>query len=140
MRSRMDDTQILVFYLTFDGVSDVIDFRGKNTAESIEAEFRKAKRKYEGYSNIAEKSQEREQLKQVAANYDGLLKNDFASKMMVQVQEKPNGLIALTLKFGKKQAWQRIFREMMSEHRKELRKRVFFLRRCCYYGRRAKET
>jgi hypothetical protein len=140
MRSRMDDIEIFVFYLTFDGVSDVIDFRGKDTAEKIEAEFRKAKRKYEWYSRIAEKSQERENLKQVAANYAGLLKNDFASKMIVQTQEKPEGLIAMTLKYGKKQAKQKIFADMMAQHRKELRKRIPFLGKCCYYGKRVKKN
>jgi hypothetical protein len=140
MRSRMDDTEIFVFYMTFDGVSDVIDFRGKNTAEKIEAEFCKAKRKYEGYSKIAEKTQEKEQLKQVAANYDGLLKNDFASKMMVQAKEKPDGLIALTIRFGKKQAQKRIFSQMMDEHYEELQKRTVFMRKCCTFGERQRKT
>jgi hypothetical protein len=119
----MDAISSFEFHKIFVRVCGFIDFKGKFTVEQIEEELRKARKKCERLHREAENASERAKFKQAAIGYGNLLQYDFASRAIYEANRNQNGVVAMTLRHGYKEAKRRILAQKRAQIRARLRRR-----------------
>jgi hypothetical protein len=113
----MDRISSFEFFRIFDRVSDTVDLSGKFTVAEIERELAKVRdycaRKYQE----AESTRERARFKTDMVSFNNLILYGFADRTIREALKNPNGIIAMTLRFGK--AWAR--RRILAQRRTQTR-------------------
>ena len=104
----MDSISSYEFHKIFSRVSDFIDFKGKFTVKEIEEALLKAREKCKRLRREAETAQERAKFKRAAIRHEHLLEYGFADRAVYEASRNPKGIVAMTLKHGKKEAKRRI--------------------------------
>jgi hypothetical protein len=113
----MDSIPNYEFYNIFDRVSDKVNLKGKFSVEEIEEALARSRehcrKKYEG----AETQKERAMFKNASTRYSRLMEYGFAQRVIQEAVKNPRGIIAMTLKYGKTEAGQRILAQKRTQMR-----------------------
>jgi len=100
----MDSISRPEFAAIFDRVSTTVDLRGATSAARI-GNYLKIVRQYsKDKAKESKWSWERKRHGYAAEEYDKLIEHDFAGRTIYEANRNPRGIIALTLKYGKREA------------------------------------
>jgi hypothetical protein len=119
----MDSLSSPEFHKIFNRVTEYIDLKGKFMVEEIEEELRKAREKCLKLRRKAETSQDRAKFKRSAIGYGNLLEYGFSSRVVYEANVNPKGIVAMTLKYGKKVAKRRILAQKRAQIRFNVKRR-----------------
>lgn len=118
----MDNITRYEFHKIFDRVTDSVDLGGCLGALAIENKLKEARDWSRTKSKISKTKARRVKFGGRAEWLDTLIEHDFAGRAIFEASRNSHGLIALTLKYGKKKARERI----LAQKRAELRSRGAF--------------
>jgi hypothetical protein len=104
----MDSVPSYEFAGIFDRTSGDVNLKGCFTAEAIAEKLNDAKNKCEHMRAKAVVPKHRAKLKRKAIQYQNLIEYGFPERVIKEARSKPNGIFAMTLKFGKTDAKARI--------------------------------
>jgi hypothetical protein len=126
----MDSISSYEFHEIFDRVTVYIDLEGKCTEYEIQKSLEFARDKCRRLAEKAKTAKERNSLKRDAISYNNLVQNRFAARVIEEATNNPDGIIALTLLYGKAEAKQRILAQERARIRaKRSRAKLSFHRR-----------
>jgi hypothetical protein len=104
----MDSISRPEFAQIFDRVYSHIKLKGRPSALAIELELIEVRDRCKAKSKTSPTRTERAKYGRRAEWLDTLIEHDFAGRVMFEAHRNPHGLIALTLKYGRQEALQRI--------------------------------
>jgi hypothetical protein len=117
----MDSVTRKEFHKIFRRVAGYLNLKGKYTVEAIEEELIKAREKCLKLRRKAETQQDRAKFKRAAMGYDRLLEHGFAARAVYEARRHPRALVGMTLKYGYREAVDRILAQKRAEIRSKLR-------------------
>ena len=104
----MDSISSPEFAEIFDRTTDNVNLCGKTSSEAIAEKLNNIKNKCLEMRRIAKTSKARGKLKRTALQYQNLIDYDFPERTIREARAKPNGIVAMTLQYGKAEARARI--------------------------------
>lgn len=119
----MDSIPSYEFHKIFDRISQIIDLKGKFTAEEIEEELLRVRNVCKRLSERAEtrKNQVLYRAKKVAM--DRLIEYGFADRVIAEAMVDPHGKVGLTLRYGYAEAKRRLLAQARTKFRMKPRPR-----------------
>jgi len=115
----MDSIQRYEFHKIFDRVTETVDLADCHGALAIENKLKDVRDKSRIKSKLSKTRAGRIKYGGQAEWLDTLIERDFAGRAVLEANINPHGFIALTLRYGKKIARERI----LAQKRAELRAR-----------------
>lgn len=103
----MDNVSRYEFHAIFDRVSATIDLKGCTTALAIELALREVRDKSKAKLKIHRAKVMGAEFGRKAEWLDTLIEKDFAGRTIFEARRNPQGPIAVTLIYGRKEARQR---------------------------------
>jgi hypothetical protein len=113
----MDSISSYEFHAIFDRTTDHVDFRRNLSKDAIEESLNNAKNKCERLRNKATTFRQRRKLKRAAIQYQNLIEYGFPERCIQEAIDKPKGIVAMTLKYGKTEAKARILAQRKTQIR-----------------------
>jgi hypothetical protein len=105
---HMDSISSHEFTFIFVRTSEQVNLRGKLSSQTIAEKLNSVKNKCLEMRGIAKTSKTRSRLKRTAIQIGNLIEYGFHDRAIREARAKPNGIIAMTLKYGREEAKSRM--------------------------------
>jgi hypothetical protein len=113
----MDSISSYEFHKTFDRVSSRINLQGKTSANAIDRSLVNARENAKYYYRKTTNPRLRAHYKNAIIGYGSLLHYRFSDRTIKEAIKNPNGIVAMTLKYGKIEAKRRILAQKRAQSR-----------------------
>jgi hypothetical protein len=120
----MDSVSSPEFAGIFDRTSGKLKLQGRTSSDAINKKLNNVKNKCLEMRRVAKSSKVRARLKRTALQYQNLIDYGFAERTIREARAKPNGIVALTLIYGKEEAKARILARKKTQIRVRGRREV----------------
>lgn len=118
----MDSISRPEFHEIFDRVSMTVDLKGCLSALEMERKLDEARDLCKAKTKIVKRRARKAKYGRRAEWLDTLIESDFAGRAVFEACRDPHGFLALTLKYGRSDARQRI----LAQRRAQLRARITY--------------
>lgn len=120
----MDSVPSYEFHRIFERISQIIDLKGKFTAEEIEKELIRVRNTCKRMSEEAETRKKRAQYNSKKVAIERLIEYGFPRRVIMEAHRNPKGKVALTLRYGHEEAKRRLLAQVRTKVRIKPRRRI----------------